>query len=353
MTTAATKGEVALGITPTDSSLLRFVDKHQLDLSLSLLALILTGYQLGSPLAAKFVTLGHRVPGSEPPMYAKGADDVYFVIFWAIAFTFVRAAAMEFIFRPLGRTWGVTQASKVQRLCEQGWNSLYYIVSWSFGTYVAYHSDYWMDTSHFWIGYPHLYYSAIFKFYYLSQIGFWMQQIFVLHVEKRRRDYIEMFFHHILTNTLLIASYYTNFVRIGNAILCTMDFADIFLSVAKVLRYVGLQALCDFTFVLFVVAWVITRHGMFTIITYSVIVEPERHRPIEWDPANGVYFSHEIRYVFMSLLLLLQCLLVIWMYYIIRVVYRVVSGSAAHDNRSDSDMTSPEDEGTAKSKKNA
>ena len=51
-----------------------------------------------------------------------------------------------------------------------------------------------------------------------------------------------------------------NFVRIGVAIMVWFDFADIFLPLAKSLRYVRLAPLDDIAFALFALAWVPTRH---------------------------------------------------------------------------------------------
>lgn len=94
-----------------------------------------------------------------------------------------------------------------------------------------YQSPHWFDTSHFWKGYPHVKMSYIFKWYYLVQFAFWVQQIFVINIEKRRKDFSEMLAHHMITISLMLSSYLFNLTRIGNAVLCIMDFADILLPV--------------------------------------------------------------------------------------------------------------------------
>lgn len=63
------------------------------------------------------------------------------------------------------------------------------------------------------------------------QLSFWLQCILALNLEAKRKDYVQMFGHHILTSTLLIASYAFNTTRVGHVILTLMDFADIFLPV--------------------------------------------------------------------------------------------------------------------------
>jgi acyl-CoA-dependent ceramide synthase len=123
------------------------------------------------------------------------------------------------------------------------------------------------------------------------QLAFWFQQLYVLHIEERRKDHIAMISHHIITIALVWSSYYTNLTRVGNAVLCCMDISDIFLSVcipvfmlkkrqfidlnnflqlAKILKYLGFTNICNVSFGLFAVSWPITRHFFFSIVTWSV-----------------------------------------------------------------------------------
>lgn len=95
-----------------------------------------------------------------------------------------------------------------------------------------YNSPHWFNPAEYWIGYPHILISGWMKWYYLAQLGFWIQQYYVLHIEKRRKDHYAMLSHHVITFALLLSSYCVNFTRIGNAVLCCMDFADILLPVS-------------------------------------------------------------------------------------------------------------------------
>ena len=82
-----------------------------------------------------------------------------------------------------------------------------------------------------WTDWPVLEVSGLFKWYYLAQLAFWLQQIFVLHIEDRRKDHYQMFAHHIITSFLIVGSYIYHMMRAGNVILCTMDIVDILLPV--------------------------------------------------------------------------------------------------------------------------
>lgn len=82
-----------------------------------------------------------------------------------------------------------------------------------------------------WTDWPLKEITGLFKWYYLAQFAFWLQQIFVLNIEERRKDHYQMFAHHIITCSLIAASYTHHLTRVGHVILCIMDVIDILLSV--------------------------------------------------------------------------------------------------------------------------
>lgn len=82
-----------------------------------------------------------------------------------------------------------------------------------------------------WNQYPTSAMTGLFKFYYLAQFAFWLQQIVVVHIEDRRKDHWQMFTHHIITSLLMLMSYGWYQTKVGNVILCIMDVVDIILPV--------------------------------------------------------------------------------------------------------------------------
>lgn len=69
------------------------------------------------------------------------------------------------------------------------------------------------------------------KTYILAQLGFWLQQIFVINIEERRKDHWQMLSHHVITIALIIGSYRYHHNAVGNLILVLFDVGDILLSV--------------------------------------------------------------------------------------------------------------------------
>ncbi|KAI8053475.1 TLC domain-containing protein, partial [Syncephalis plumigaleata] len=266
--------------------------------------------------------------------YRLGRLDVCFIVYMTLALTLFRSCVMRYLLEPLGKHYGIRNLSKLERFKEQGYQCVYYLISWSSGMYIMYNSPYWFDTRHFWINYPHRDYTWHSKTYYLMSLAYTLHLIYVLHVEAKRKDYRAMFAHHIVTALLITCSYVTHFPRIGNAVLCMMDFADIILPLAKCMRYAKFQRICDVTFGVFVLAWIYTRFYLYAQVCYAIYAEAEKYIEPIWDPVRGVFLTRNARVYFLALFAALQMLIIYWFILICRVLWRVVSGANAHDNRS-------------------
>lgn len=99
-----------------------------------------------------------------------------------------------------------------------------------------YNSSYWLNLRQLWAGWPNRELDGLFKWYYLVQFAFWVQQILVVNIEERRKDHAQMFTHHIITCALMFTSYAYHQTKVGNVILCLMDVVDLFLAVSMIFR---------------------------------------------------------------------------------------------------------------------
>jgi very-long-chain ceramide synthase len=95
-----------------------------------------------------------------------------------------------------------------------------------------YNSDYWLNIKAVWADWPNREIEGLLKWYILAQFAFWLQQIMVINIEKRRKDHWQMFTHHIITSILLFTSYGYHQTKVANLILCLMDVVDLFLPVS-------------------------------------------------------------------------------------------------------------------------
>ncbi|KAJ2662909.1 Sphingosine N-acyltransferase lag1 [Coemansia sp. RSA 1200] len=318
----------------------RWIVDNQIEWSSTLLAAIYLWNSFVAGGESVMVKLQYRIPGDPQGRYTRGWNDIYYIARWVVIFTALRVILMQWILEPFARWYGVRSKRKVTRFGEQGWLTIYYILSNSAGLYVMHGSPYWMNTKGLWTDYPegHKQMTALMKSYYLIQLGFWFQQVFVILIEEHRKDFFAMFTHHIITCNLMGWSLYMNFTRIGNAILCLMDSSDIFLSGTKCIRYLGFERVAMGSFIVFILSWVYTRHYLYFKLMHSIVYESTTMIGFDsWDPKNGSFYSYNVILAFGVLLALLQILIIYWFVLVLRVVYRVIFLSNYDDSRSDSE----------------
>jgi hypothetical protein len=112
--------------------------------------------------------------------------------------------------------------------------------------YIMYNSEFWLNLHGIWDGWPFREVEGVFKWYYLVQWAFYIQQILVVNIEEKRKDFAQMLTHHIFTTALLFLSYGYYHMRVGLVIMCTMDFVDIILPVSlQFIQSVGEVARAD------------------------------------------------------------------------------------------------------------
>jgi acyl-CoA-dependent ceramide synthase len=100
--------------------------------------------------------------------------------------------------------------------------------------YIYYKSPCFLKMQELWTDWPQREIDGLTKSYILCEWSFYLQQIFVINVESRRKDYWQMLTHHFVTVALIYASYAYHQTRVANLILMLMDFIDLSLPVSYV-----------------------------------------------------------------------------------------------------------------------
>ncbi|KAJ5081463.1 TRAM1-like protein [Penicillium alfredii] len=338
-----------------------WVVTNQIGIPLTILAMLLALHNLYPslrPYTQPFFQLSYYDPATD--QYVQGWDDIYFVISAAIALTAIRAIAIEWVLQPLARCAGLKRKGSI-RLAEQGWQAMYYGFIWAVGLYLWKNSHYWFDFGAIWVKWPARPLSGALKWYLLVELAFLVQQIFVIHVEERRKDHYQMFSHHVITSTLLTSAYIYGFYNVSNVVLCLMDIVDFLLPSAKILKYLKFELACNVAFGVFMATWFVTRHILYNVLCWSI------YKNVPAQMAYGCYsgssatmistdgypnafaymfgpfqslenpicMNRSIKWIFLSFLLCLQGLSIVWFSMIVRVAYGVVRTGNAEDTRSD------------------
>ncbi|XP_055693041.1 ceramide synthase 5 [Lutzomyia longipalpis] len=232
--------------------------------------------------------------------------------------------------RQIERWWRHRRAqdkpSTLVKFCENSWRCIYYTYSFIYGIVILWNKPWLWEINNCWYGYPHQSVDNDIWWYYMISMAFYWSLTISQFRDVKRKDFWQMFVHHMVTLLLLSLSWVCNLHRVGSLVLAVHDCADIFLEAAKLTKYANYQKLCDAIFAIFTVVWIVTRLGFFPRILYNTSVEAPRILPMF--PAY---------YIFNSLLVLLLVLHVVWTYLILQIAYTAVkSGQMEGDIRSSS-----------------
>jgi ceramide synthetase len=242
--------------------------------------------------------------------------------------------------------------AKVEKFKESFWKALVYASFTFYGFYFMSSKSWFYDRSHFWHldadqdhccpkactneTWPECTTSKFtfdVKFYYMAELGYYLQGIVSLVFwETRRKDFGVMMAHHVVTVILIVFSHYTRLLRIGTMVLLLHDISDIPLELAKASRYANMKSLCHAFFAVFFLVWVASRLVYFPgVIIRTALFEVPLCSHI------SLMRNYSMN-AFNTLLLTLLSFHVYWTYLISKILHKAVFKKAGvSDVREDSD----------------
>ncbi|CAK9157362.1 unnamed protein product [Ilex paraguariensis] len=282
--------------------------------------------------------------------YAQYEDFAVLPLF-VIFFPCVRFFLDRFVFENLGR-WLIfgkgqqmlavetdERRKKIRKFKESAWKCVYYLSAEILALAVTYDEPWFSKTKYFWVGpedqvWPDQKYKLKLKGLYMYTGGFYTYSIFALIFwETRRSDFGVSMGHHVATAILIVLSYIFRFGRVGSVVLALHDASDVFLEAGKMSKYGGAEALASFSFILFVLSWILLRliYYPFWVLwstSYEVIqtLDKDKHK------VDGpIYY-----YVFNSLLFCLLVLHIYWWVLMYRMLVKQIQarGQLSDDVRS-------------------
>ncbi|KAJ2825414.1 Sphingosine N-acyltransferase lag1 [Coemansia erecta] len=333
----------------TRNPVIVWLAKHELTLSLAAIFVVRACAWAGFAWPRLWLHIQHRAPDSPlGERYVRGSHDVWFVINWIFQIIAARSIMLHHVLPLIPRYFGVDNARSLRRFGETGWFLCYILLSWSIGFSIWRQSPYYMNTRHLYANYPeeHVLMPFGLKWYYLVQTAFWISNIYTIFVEERRKDHLEMLTHHIVTIALVMLSYKFHFTRFGHVFMLVMDFPDVFLSLAKLLRYLDNDVLPNLLFGMFTISWVATKHYLCIKMMISIWTEGIFEVPLDkrYPHCPDSYASYPIVGFMWAILCVLQAVLIYWFFLILKVLEKVlIKGEVADDSRSDDEGGSDDD----------
>lgn len=275
--------------------------------------------------------IGIKSTGPKPPIPNKELESAYNANSRLNHKTLVKLTKQtDLSERQIERWWRRRRAqdkpTTLVKFCENSWRCIYYTYSFIFGCIVMWDKPWLWDIKQCWYGYPHQSVTNDIWWYYMISMAFYWSLTASQFVDVKRKDFWQMFVHHMITIVLIALSWVCNLHRVGSLVLLVHDCADIFLEAAKITKYAQYQKVCDTIFAVFTVVWIITRLVLYPRIIYSTSVE-----------APSILPMFPAYYIFNTLLILLLVLHVCWTYLIIQIAVKAIkSGQMEGDVRSSS-----------------
>ena len=226
---------------------------------------------------------------------------------------------------------------KLRKFREAAWLFFSYSILLIFGCCVSISKPYVWDLSLLWADWHTHTIPTDAYIYYLIEIAHYLHLLFAEFVGVKKKDFIQMTIHHIVTLLLLYFSYAMNFVRIGVLILVIHDASDVFLELAKLCNYIASNnnqskqsatKLQDIFFVIFAIVFMITRLYIYPFYIYHAML-------VRSMQPNAKLGMAPVYWIFAVLLGSLIVLHIIWGSIIIKMVVQFVSGGITGDERSD------------------
>lgn len=349
-----------------------FAGKHTWTFPLALMLAILSVYALhpteSNPIS-HFIFLSYKEPSLDgdrnaPAQYGKGLWDIAFVSFYVIVLSFTREFIMQEILRPFAAAH-IKSRGKQTRFMEQVYTAIYFGVLGPVGLYVMRQTPVWyFNTRGMYELFPHRTHAAEFKAYYLFEAAYWAQQavVMLLGMEKRRKDFMELVAHHIVTLALIALSYRFHFTYMGIAVYITHDISDFFLAVSRIqffwfpttriltisqvsksLHYIAPDIMVPF-YATSVGSWIYLRHVLNLRILYSLLNEFQTVGPYELNWETQQYKCWISNIITFALLAVLQALNLFWLYCLLRSAFKFLLTGEKKDDRSEPDESEIEQE---------
>lgn len=255
--------------------------------------------------------------------------DLYYSPLTAVILILLRYVVEKTIFQPIGRYVSPRRnKALIKKISEGLWRFYFYLAMSSYGwLYVLWDKPYLKDTMHCLRDHQNHSVTPEEWWYYNIELGFYIALVITQFTDTRRKDFWQMFVHHIITIVLLVLSWACNFHRIGCLVIAIHDIGDIPLEGAKLAKYCNMQRLADLIFAIFTVVWIYTRCYLLParVLYYTSY---QALSVIEFFPAY---------YIFNALLCVLQILHIVWTYIIIKMVFDALQNDGMRDLRSESE----------------
>jgi len=266
--------------------------------------------------------------------------DASVIAFFVVAIFEVNWALRLLVVEPLTRLFIGAQGQQLIKFSQSVLEALVYGIFTIIGIAIVPNQPWAWPSANWWKGFDsgdHLIMRSDLRCFYILYAARYIQAAVTVLLEPKRKDFLEMMVHHIVTIGVVYVSYFGGWNRVGVVVMVLLDPADVPLHLAKLCKYTSealemniWQFFADRLFEFFAVLFFVTRLVMFGYVCWSAHIESEQ------------YFHLDYAAKFCVLLLyLLMVLQLYWFGSILKVAMKLLRGQGAEDIRSDDEDEDP------------
>lgn len=364
------------------------------DNGITLLLFVLTYLLINSFFnVSELMAKSHATSGVYDPLVLYGAEIPLPAQHWQFLFIFIGAAVFVEGSKRVGRWFGLfvsrtflnkapfdnplggkKKKKVLKKWTDQSWQFSIHVTMTVWECRLLWPTTWLSDPSTMWDLCPlasNFHASPELRLFYFTQLAIWMYTAYSHRfVEERRRDYVVMYLHHVVTIALVLFSHLYNQQRIGMLVLFLHDASDITVDLLKLFNYLKLEDragffLVEFIFVANLLSWCYFRLFLYpTRALWSAwrdsadmcggVVGDEPRETMVWREVAGVNMWPEqavhgiIHWQYqVGMLCVLQALHVWWFCLFLRLGYFVLKGTSheggAHEYEGGSDDEDDDD----------
>ncbi|KAM9421207.1 translocating chain-associated membrane protein 2-like isoform 2-T2 [Salvelinus alpinus] len=269
-----------------------FLIQNHADIVFSLVIFILIGlmFEATAKTAILFIQPQYNIstlsPEGEVTLYQYGWQDCTTILFYFFITIILHAVVQEYVLDKVNRRLHLSK-SKNTKFSESGQLCVFHLVSsvWSF--YILITEGYVFHPSSLWENYPHVHLRFQVKFFYLTQLAYWLHALPELYFQKVRKEEIPRQLQYICLYLLHIsAAYLLNLSPVGLVLLCLQYLSELGFHIARIFYFTdeSHQKMFD----LWAVNFVFTRMVTLTLVFLAVGFGLARaeNQGLDWDMGN-------------------------------------------------------------------
>ncbi|XP_011796320.1 PREDICTED: translocating chain-associated membrane protein 1 isoform X2 [Colobus angolensis palliatus] len=192
-----------------------------------------------------FVTLQYNVtlPATEEQatesasLYYYGIKDLATVFFYMLVAIIIHAVIQEYMLDKINRRMHFSK-TKHSKFNESGQLSAFYLFACVWGTFILISENYISDPTILWRAYPHNLMTFQMKFFYISQLAYWLHAFPELYFQKTKKEdiprqlvYIGLYLFHIA------GAYLLNLNHLGLVLLVLHYFVEFLFHISRLFYF--------------------------------------------------------------------------------------------------------------------